>query len=104
MASDARRRGLKWLMLVVPVLLVGGIIVASFLQHPAPPGTQIVNKALPEKHPEGPCYQCHERMATGQTIQGKATPADHPAKDCAQCHEGYVDGPAATAPAAGSGP
>jgi len=104
METDKRRRTLGYLLLLFPTILVGGIIAASFLQHRAPAGKQIMGKALPEKHPAGPCYQCHEGMATGEAIQGKDTPADHPAEDCAQCHEGYMEEPRAPAPAAGSGP
>ncbi|MBM3474414.1 MAG: hypothetical protein FJX75_14215 [Armatimonadetes bacterium] len=104
METDKRRRKLGYLLLLLPMVLVGGIIVASFLQRPAPPGTQIVNKQLPEKHPPRPCYQCHEGMATGQAIRGKPVPAQHPTKECAQCHEGYAPDQGAPAkPTAGSG-
>jgi hypothetical protein len=106
METEARRRKLGWVLLGVSMVLVGGIIAASFLQRPAPPGTQIMNKELPKKHPAGPCYQCHKGMATADAIQGKTLPTHHPGNDCAQCHEGYRSdqGALPAKPAAGSGP
>jgi hypothetical protein len=75
-------------LVALVIVIVAIIITASVMQRPAPPGTAIVGQALPEDHPPGPCYQCHEGMSTGQEIDGRKLPEDHPTERCSQCHEG----------------
>jgi len=87
--EQGHSRAFAWLLLGLVVLVIVIVAVVSLLQRPAPPGTEIVNQALPANHPGGPCYQCHEGMATGAEIQSKRLPDQHPAERCSQCHKGY---------------
>ncbi len=88
---DERDRSPRWLaivLVVVVIVVVAAVITASVMRRPAPAGTAILGKSLPEDHPPGPCYECHRGMSTGQEIYGQKLPEDHPAERCSQCHEG----------------
>lgn len=88
---DEKGRPPRWLGIVLAalvVVVVAAVIAASVMQRPAPAGTAILGKPLPEDHPPGPCYQCHRGMSTGQEIYSQRLPEDHPAERCSECHEG----------------
>jgi hypothetical protein len=90
MTQAKRPRPRAWFLLVPAVIVVGLIVASSFFERPAPPGEQIVNQVLPDKHPTGPCYGCHKGMATAEQLQGRPVPSPHPSEHCDQCHEGLA--------------
>ena len=95
--DDKTRRQLGWLLLLVGASAVIIFVIASLRQKPVPPGTAIVNMPVPPRHPERPCYVCHQGMAPAAAFHGRKPPAKHPAQHCEQCHEGYQR-PAGTPP------
>jgi hypothetical protein len=97
MADDRGRKLRAWLLLLPAIIIVGLIVGSSLFRH-GPPGTEIVNRPVPEKHPTGPCFECHSGMAAAAEIADRPVPEPHPQDKCADCHKGYVA--PATAPAA----
>jgi len=87
--NPRRRRLLGWLLLTVGVVVIGGFVVATLLQKPAPAGKEIVNKPIPAKHWTDACFACHKGMPPGAALRGKTPPEKHPTQGCANCHKDY---------------
>ncbi|MBM3498487.1 MAG: hypothetical protein FJX74_07420 [Armatimonadetes bacterium] len=90
MTGSTRKTIRPWMLILPAGVLVGLFVTAAVLQHAPPPGVEIMGQELPDRHPEGPCFECHRGMARAAELRGRELPEAHPPDRCAECHEGYV--------------